>query len=137
MFSMVTVASSTRMPTASAKPPSVMMLKVSPRKLSIMTDVRIDNGMEIAMMTVLRQFPRNSKIIRPVRHAAITASRITPLIDPRTKIDCSALSILSDDIGLRGKAVADVGNVAKVDRRIPDDSDRKIVQFGHSSRAGV
>ena len=30
MFSIVTVASSTRMPTASARPPSVMMFSVSP-----------------------------------------------------------------------------------------------------------
>ena len=32
VFSMVTVESSTRMPTASASPPSVMVLSVSPRK---------------------------------------------------------------------------------------------------------
>ncbi len=32
VFSIVTVESSTRMPTASARPPSVMVLMVSPRK---------------------------------------------------------------------------------------------------------
>ena len=32
VFSMVTVESSTRMPTARARPPSVMVLSVSPRK---------------------------------------------------------------------------------------------------------
>ena len=64
MFSIVTVASSTRMPTASARPPSVMMLMVWPRKLSTMTEVRIDSGIDTAMISVLRQLPRNSRIIR-------------------------------------------------------------------------
>jgi len=56
-----------------------MMLMVSPKKLRIMTEVRIDKGMEIAMITVLRQLPRKSKIISPVKQAAMTASRITPV----------------------------------------------------------
>src|SRR5271170_1318173 len=53
IFSIVTVASSTRIPTARARPPSVMMLMVSCRKLNTMTEVRMDNGIEIAMITVL------------------------------------------------------------------------------------
>jgi hypothetical protein len=64
-----------------------MMLMVSPRKLRIMTDVRMDSGMEIAMIKVLRQLPRNSRIINPVKHAAMTASRMTPFTEPRTKMD--------------------------------------------------
>ena len=79
MFSIATVASSTRMPTASARPPSVMMLIVSPSALSTMIDVRIDSGIDTAMITVLRQLPRNIRIITAVRHAAITASRTTPV----------------------------------------------------------
>ena len=59
-----TVASSTRMPTASASPPRVMMLMVSPSRLSAMTEVRIDSGIETAMISVLRQLPRKSRIIR-------------------------------------------------------------------------
>lgn len=65
MFSMVTVASSTRMPTASAKPPRVMMLMVSCRALSTMTEARIDSGIEMPMIRVLRQLPRKSRIMRP------------------------------------------------------------------------
>ena len=42
MFSMVTVASSTRMPTASARPPSVMMLMVSRSRPSRVIEVRIE-----------------------------------------------------------------------------------------------
>jgi len=86
-FSTSTVASSTRMPTARARPPSVMMLMVSPSRLSAMTDVRIESGMDTAMMIVLRQLPRKSRIIAAVRQAAITASRITPLTAARTKMD--------------------------------------------------
>ncbi len=63
MFSISTVASSTRMPTASAKPPSVMMLMVSPSALITQMETRIDRGIETAMMIVLRQLPRNSRII--------------------------------------------------------------------------
>ena len=87
MFSISTVASSTRMPTASARPPSVMMLMVSPSALSTMMEVRIESGIETAMMRVLRQLPRKIRIMRPVRQAAMTASRMTPLIEARTKID--------------------------------------------------
>ncbi len=87
MFSIVTVASSTRMPTASARPPSVMMLMVCPRKLRTMIEVRIDSGIETAMISVLRQLPRNSRIIAAVRPAAMTPSRTTPLMAARTKID--------------------------------------------------
>ena len=87
MFSTSTVASSTRMPTARANPPSVMMLIVCPIALSTMIEVRIARGIEVAMITVLRQLPRNVRIMKAVRHAAISVSRTTPLIAPRTKID--------------------------------------------------
>ncbi len=90
MFSIVTVASSTRMPTASARPPSVMRLIVSPSALSAITEVRIDSGIDTAMIKVLRQLPRNKRIISAVRHAAITASRTTSAIAALTKIDWSA-----------------------------------------------
>ena len=102
MFSIATVASSTRMPTASARPPSVMMLIVSPSALSTMIDVRIDSGIETAMISVLRQLPRNSRIISAVRQAAITASRTTPLIDARTNSDWSASGLISSSGGSAG-----------------------------------
>ena len=65
MFSMVTVASSTRMPTDSARPPRVMMLMVSPNAARQATEVKTDRGMEMVMIRVLRQLPRNSKISKP------------------------------------------------------------------------
>ena len=160
MFSIATVASSTRMPTASARPPSVMMLIVSPSALSTMIEARIESGIETAMISVLRQLPRKSRIISAVRQAAITASRTTPVdrgahedrlvgerLDlelrrqrrPRSRGSASlirvddverrgvarssctdqqrrALAVDADDVGLRREAVADVRDVADVDR---------------------
>src|SRR6266480_2731580 len=88
MFSISTVASSTRIPTASARPPSVMMLMVSPKALRTMIEVKIESGIDTAMMTVLRQLPRKTRIMKPVRQAAISASRTTPSIEARTNNDC-------------------------------------------------
>ena len=65
IFSIVTVASSTRMPTARASPPSVIMLIVWCRKLSTMIEVRIESGIEMAMMSVLRQLPKNMQDHQP------------------------------------------------------------------------
>ena len=90
MFSMVTVASSTRMPTASASPPRVMMLSVWPSADSRAMENRIASGMEITMTRVERQLPRNSRIIRLVRAAAMAPSLMTPDTAARTKMDWSA-----------------------------------------------
>src|SRR6202049_606891 len=87
MFSTSTVASSTRMPTARASPPSVMMLIVCPIALRTMMEVRIASGIEVAMITVLRQLPRKVRIMKAVRQAAIKVSRTTQLIEIRTNIN--------------------------------------------------
>ena len=50
-------------------------------------ETRMDSGMETAMMSVLRQLPRKTRIMRPVRQAAMMASRTTPLMAARTKMD--------------------------------------------------
>ena len=89
MFSMVTVASSTRMPTARARPPNVMMFRVSPASASMAMAARMASGIEVAMMTVERQVPRNSRIIRLVSRAAITASETTPPMAFSTNRDWS------------------------------------------------
>jgi len=41
-------------------------------------DERIDRGIEIAMISVDLQLPRNTRIITAVRAAAMMASRMTP-----------------------------------------------------------
>src|SRR3984893_5587144 len=87
MFSTSTVASSTRMPTARASPPRVMMLIVSPIALNTMMELRIASGMEVAIIIVLRQLTRKVRIMKAGSHAAIRVSHTTPLIALRTKID--------------------------------------------------
>ena len=42
---------------------------------------------ETAMIKMLCQLPKKTRIMTAVRQAAITASRMTPLIAERTKID--------------------------------------------------
>ncbi len=64
-----------------------MMLKVSPMALSKMMEVRMESGMEMAMMSVLRQFPRNRRIMAAVRQAAVNPSLSTPAIAARTNSD--------------------------------------------------
>src|SRR5258708_6571886 len=91
-FSMVTVASSTSRPTASANPPRLMVLMVWLRALRTAIEAKMDNGMEIAMITVLRQSPKKIRIMSAVSKAAIAASRTTPIMESVTKTDWSLKS---------------------------------------------
>ena len=75
------------MPTASARPPNVITLMVWPIKFRMISEVKMDSGIEMQTITVLRQLPRNSRIINPVSTAAVTASFTTPLMDARTNSD--------------------------------------------------
>ena len=96
------------MPTASAKPPRVIRLIVSPSALRTASELNTDSGIDSAMMTVLRQEPMKTRIINAVRAAAIAASFTTPLIAARTKMDWSANSLTTSSGGVpastRGKA---------------------------------
>jgi len=78
MFSMVTVASSTRMPTANANPPKVMTLIVWPESQSAVTEARIASGMFKTTMSELRQSRRNSSTITPVSTAPSAPSTNRP-----------------------------------------------------------
>ena len=105
MFSIVTVASSTKMPTARASPPSVMMLMVCPIKCSTISDVKMERGIEIATITVVRQLPKKSNNMSAVSPAARSASWITPEMACFTKTDWSASSVTSMPSGSRGNSV--------------------------------
>ena len=69
--------------------PSVITFMVSPISLSTISEVRIERGIEIQTIKVLRQLPRKRRIMMPVRIAAMIASRTTPRMDARTKRDWS------------------------------------------------
>lgn len=64
--------------------PSVMMLMVSPRSARAASDLRIESGIEMRITRVDRHEPRNRKIIKPVRPAALPASRTTSAMVPET-----------------------------------------------------
>ena len=74
VFSMVTVELSTRMPTASARPPRVMVLMVWPSAESTAIEVRIESGIDTMTTRVERHEPRNIRIISAVSAAAIAPS---------------------------------------------------------------
>ena len=63
------------------------MLMVSPSALRTRIDVRIESGIETAMISVLRQLPRKMQDHEAGEARAIIASRITPCTAARTKID--------------------------------------------------
>ena len=44
-----------------------------------MREVRIESGIEMQTISVLRQLPRNSRIMSAVSNAAMLASRTTPV----------------------------------------------------------
>ena len=66
---------------------------------SVFVRAAIDNGMEIDTITVLRQLPRNSRIISETRIDEITASCTTLLIAERTNTDWSKSSDRSSPFG--------------------------------------
>ena len=102
MFSMVTVASSTKIPTAKAKPPKVMMLSVSPKAYRPSKAPMMDSGIDTAMMMVERQLPKNKKIIKLVSAAAIIPSMATALIAARTNMDWSLIGMTVSASGKDG-----------------------------------
>jgi len=116
---MVTVASSTRMPTAKARPPRVMMLRVWPSADSRAMENRIASGIEMAMITVERQLPRNNRIIRLVSAAAMTPSLTTPDTAARTKMDWSASGAIFRELGnvcfSRGRIFLTLSTMSRVD----------------------
>ena len=75
------------MPTASASPPKVITLMVWPMAFNRNSELKTDSGIEMQTINVLRQLPRKSRIIKPVRPAASRPSCITLSTAARTKID--------------------------------------------------
>ena len=80
MFSISTVASSTRMPMASASPPRVIRLIVCPVSQSATTAAISARGIFSSTISALRQSRRNSRIISPTSTAPSAPSLATPQI---------------------------------------------------------
>ena len=77
MFSISTVASSTRMPIASANPPRVMILIVLPVRSRMTIDPSSASGMLRTTMITARRSRRNSRTISPVSPAPSAPSTPT------------------------------------------------------------
>ena len=89
VFSIVTTASSTRIPMASANPPRDMMLSVLPVSHRATRAKVKEQGMLTSTTATLRTSPRNNKIISPVSPAPIRPSVATLLMAARTVGDSS------------------------------------------------
>src|SRR3990167_2361051 len=111
IFSMVTVALSTKTPTDNAKPPNVMILIVSPNAENNTMEANIDNGIEITTMIVLRMLPTNNKMTIPVNNVAIKLSCNTPSTAACTKSDWSPTKL---SFKLDGKVSIMCGNKALI-----------------------
>ena len=109
MFSIITVASSTRMPTASARPPSVITLMVWPSQDSARIEHRIDSGIEVATISVERHEPRNSSTVSPVSTAAVSISSTTFSTEERTKAEASLSGVMVTPGGQRLLDGGDLG----------------------------
>ena len=94
MFSIITVASSTRIPTASARPPSVMTLIVWPSTDNPMMELRIDSGMEVETISVERQLPTNTSTANPASTAALNISCSTLRMEAMTNPDWSLSGVM-------------------------------------------
>ena len=77
MFSISTIASSTRMPATSAKARSVTSFKVKPNRLMTQNVGMVDNGMAIAA----------KKVARPSLMTKVTIPRMTVPIDNSTVLE--------------------------------------------------
>ena len=90
MFSISTVASSTRMPIARARPPSVMMLIVLPVKFSTTIEPRSASGILSTTTITARRSRRNRSTMRPGQPGAegpLDTDALDRAIDDRRLIE--------------------------------------------------
>ena len=104
-FSIVTVASSTKMPIASAIPPSDMMLIVLPVTQSPNNDPRSASGMLDTTTITLRTSPRNNRIMSPVKPAPINPSVATLSTAATTVGDSSNWKLTFTSLGTASRNV--------------------------------
>ncbi len=87
MFSTTTILSSMTRPTAAARPPSVIRLKVWPRIFITMNVTTIVTGTTSPVITAVPQSRRNSQMISPARNNPMMMASRTLAIDSVTMPD--------------------------------------------------
>ncbi len=80
------------------------MFSVSPSAERIAMALSTASGIDVAMITVERQEPRKTRIIRLVRAAAMAPSRTTPLTAAVTKIDWSPMRAMRIEGGTSARS---------------------------------
>ncbi len=88
MFSTSTTASSTSSPIAIASPPSVMVLMDKPANQKITAVARIDTGMAVSEIAVVRQLSRKANSTTATTTAASSSTRCTLWIEVSMKFAC-------------------------------------------------
>ncbi len=91
-----------------------------------MIAAKIDNGIDRATIVVLRQLPRNRRIISDTRIDEITASRTTFAIAERTKTDWSKSSDKSTPFGAEALISGIKARVASTTAMVEASEWRKI-----------
>jgi hypothetical protein len=96
MFSTSTTASSTNSPIAIASPPSVIVLIDNPSHLKTSIAIRIDSGMAVSEISMVRRLPRKKNSTPATRQAAISSLSCRLPIDASMKsawrkITCGAV----------------------------------------------
>ena len=89
MFSTTTILSSMTSPTAAARPPSVIRLKLWPRTFIAMKVTTIVTGTTRPVISAVPQSRRNSQMIRPARKRPMMIASRTLAIDSLTMFDWS------------------------------------------------
>ncbi len=126
IFSTATVASSTRIPTASANPPSVIRLSVWPVSHNATKAAKSAKGMFNTTTITLRQSRRNKSTINPVRMAPSAPSLATPFHRPR---DVRRLIELETQLDLLGKHGLHLGHGFL--HPVHDGQRRRVGPFAH------
>ena len=109
MFSRTTIASSTTRPTATARPPRVMMFRVIPVACMITRAARIESGMLTAATIVERMLNRNRKIVRTANRAPRPPSRRSPSRDSLMKFDRSETTVIAHGVGVLLAELVELG----------------------------
>ena len=89
MFSTTTILSSITRPTAAARPPSVIRLKLWPSIFIAMNVMTIVTGTTSPVITAVPQSRRKSQMMRPARNRPMTIASRTLAIDSWTMLDWS------------------------------------------------
>ena len=118
------MASSTTRPTATARPPRVMMLMVRPARPMMVRAVKIDSGMLTAATSVERRLSRNRKMVRTAKKAPSRPSRTRPSRDSLMKsavfeMVSTAMASGCCAIDLREGGLGGVGDLHGVGARRP------------------